>query len=58
MVSKECHYSNHIMAGPSKGWAPWPLVVDGGGDGPSPSSGLDEVDGCGPLRLECRLTSA
>jgi hypothetical protein len=57
MVSKECHYSNHVMVGPSKGQALWPLVVDGGGDGPSLSSSIDEVDGCGPLHLERRLAA-
>jgi hypothetical protein len=29
-----------------------PLVIDDGGDGPGPSSGLGEVNHCGPLRLK------
>jgi hypothetical protein len=32
-------------------------MVDGGGDGPGPSSGFGEVDGGGSLRPQCGLAS-
>jgi hypothetical protein len=42
-----CH--GHIPAGPSKVWMRHPVMVHGGGDGPGPSLGLGEVNGCGSL---------
>jgi hypothetical protein len=41
------HCRGHVLAGPSKGWMWHPLVVDGGSEGPGPSSGFGEVDACG-----------
>jgi hypothetical protein len=35
---------SHVLAGPGKGWTWHPFEVDGGGNGPGPSSGFGEVD--------------
>jgi hypothetical protein len=55
-VQEHCHGS-HILASPGEGRARWPFTVDGNGDGLGLSSGLSEVDVCGPLRLERDLVA-
>jgi hypothetical protein len=49
------HHSRHILAGPSEGQVRWHLMIEGGGDGLGPSSGLHEVDACSSLHLKCSL---
>jgi hypothetical protein len=49
---QEHRHSSHILVGPGEGQVWWPLAIDGGDDGPGPSSGHGEVDGCGPLHLK------
>jgi hypothetical protein len=54
-IVQERHCRGHVLAGHGEGWAWWRLAVDGGGNGPSPSLGLGEVDGCGSLHPELGL---
>jgi hypothetical protein len=55
-VQERCH-SSHILASPGEGWAWRPLAVDGGDNDLGLNSGLVEVDGYGPLRLERGLAT-
>jgi hypothetical protein len=49
---QECSRRSHVLVGPGEGKALRPLAVNGGGNVPSLSSGIGEVNHYGPLCLE------